>query len=271
MVELEPSGERMIMEEYQSSAEDHLIYLMHMATYRFAMRFTAGKKVLDYGCGSGYGSSLIAEHAVQVTGVDVAEDAVAFAKHRFRADNLAFCTVPADGALPFGTASFDTVLSFQVFEHVEHEQLYLGEIARVLTPGGTLVLATPDRSTRLLPGQQPWNRWHLREHSDNSLRATLSQRFATVEMLHMSGEPKVIEIELKRCARVKWITLPFTLPFYPRALRVALLNMIHRLRGRPAKPSAKRQYDFDESAIVIGAGLVPSLNLVAVARTDTRT
>lgn len=265
-MELEPSGERMILEAYQSSPEDHLIYLMHLATYRFALPYTAGKRVLDYGCGSGYGSSMIAESAASVVGVDVAEDAVAYANGHFANDKLGFQRVSPDATLPFDDGAFDTVLSFQVFEHVEHERHYLSEIARVLAPNGTLVLATPDRSTRLLPLQQPWNRWHLREYSEASLRRRLELHFRSVEVMGMGGERAVLDIELKRCARLKWMALPMTLPIYPRALRVGLLNLVHRLRGRPPSTSGPTDFEFDESAIRIGHGIAPSVNLIAVAR-----
>jgi hypothetical protein len=85
-------------------------------------------------------------------------------------------------------------------------------------------------------------------------------------MQMMSGRRDVIDVELHRCNKIKWMTLPFTLPFYPDALRVRLLNMVHSLRGRPEATSAPREFDFDESVIQIGPGLRPSLNLVAVAR-----
>lgn len=134
-MKLEPTGERMIMEHYKSSPEDYVIYLLHIATYRFAERFTQGKRVLDFGCGSGYGSAQIAETAAYVTAVDVAEDAVDYARAQFASDNLAFHAIDPAAPLPFDDASFDTVLSFQVFEHVLDTAHYLSEIRRVLKIG----------------------------------------------------------------------------------------------------------------------------------------
>jgi len=265
-MKLEPTGERMIVEHYKSSIEDYVIYLMHIATYRFAEPFVQGKRVLDYGCGSGYGSARMAAIAASVEAVDVAEDAIQHARTQFRGENLHFRSIDPAVPLPFADASFDTVLSFQVFEHVTNVDHYLGEIRRVLAPGGTLVLVTPDRSTRLLPLQRPWNRWHVKEYSADSLAATMRRTFPDVQMQMMSGRRDVIDVELHRCNKIKWMTLPFTLPFYPDALRVRLLNMVHSLRGRPEATSAPREFDFDESVIQIGPGLRPSLNLVAVAR-----
>jgi SAM-dependent methyltransferase len=265
-MKLEPTGERMIVEHYKSSIEDYVIYLMHIATYRFAEPFVKNKRVLDYGCGSGYGSARMAEIASSVDAVDVAEDAIIHAREQFPGKNLNFRSIDPTAPLPYADGSFDTVLSFQVFEHVTDVDHYLGEIRRVLVPGGTLVLVTPDRSTRLLPMQRPWNRWHVKEYSADSLASTMRRTFPEVQMQLMSGRRDVIDVELRRCNKLKWLTLPFTLPFFPDSLRVALLNAVHALRGRPEAKSAPLEFDFDESVIQIGPNLRPSLNLVAVAR-----
>lgn len=265
-MKLEPTGERMIVEHYKSSIEDYVIYLMHIATYRFAEPFVQNKRVLDYGCGSGYGSAWMSKIATCVDAVDVAEDAIAHAQSQFSQENLRFRSIDPIAQLPFPDNSFDTVLSFQVFEHVTNVDHYLGEICRVLAPGGTLILVTPDRSTRLLPLQRPWNRWHVKEYDAGSLASTMRGTFQDVQIQLMSGRRDVIDVELRRCRKLKWMTLPFTLPFFPDALRVELLNMVHSMRGRPEAKSVPREFDFDESVIEIGPGLRPSLNLVAIAR-----
>jgi SAM-dependent methyltransferase len=263
---LEPSGERLIVEHYQSSAEDRVIMAMHVATYEFAESFTRGKCVLDYGCGSGYGSALIAKGASNVIGVDVAQDAVDFAKEHFASERLKFLCIDPSLPLPFADETFNVVLSFQVFEHVTEVATYLKEVQRVLLPGGILLLVTPDRTTRLLPFQRPWNRWHVKEYDAHSLEFILRSIFKHVDMLNMSGEPDVIAVELRRCRRMKWLTLPMTLPIYPDALRIRLLNMVHRLRGRPSQENQPTSKAIDPSTIKIGPRLSPSLNHVAVVR-----
>ncbi len=263
---LEPTGERMILEHYHSSPEDYVIYVMHIATYNFAEQFAKDKRVLDYGCGSGYGSARMAKVAKHVHAVDVAEDAIAYAQQHYERSNLTFQCISPDSQLPFPDQSFDTVLSFQVFEHIEKAELYLAEIRRVLTVGGSLILVTPDRSTRLLPLQRPWNRWHIHEYSARALSAVLGKFFSGVQMQSMSGRKDVIAIELNRCRKLKWITLPFTLPFIPNLLRVKLLNLLHALKGKRRKQESIQQFTFDESDITIAENLQPSLNLVAVVR-----
>lgn len=264
-MQLEPTGERMIMEHYRSSPEDFVIYLLHLATYRFAEQFTRGKRVLDFGCGSGYGSAQIAAGAAHVTAVDVAEDAIAYAREQFSVDNLDFVAVDPAKPLPFGDASFDTVLSFQVLEHVTDTVQYLSEIRRVLAPGGQLLLVTPDRSTRLLPGQRPWNRWHVHEYGKSELAKTLTRHFAHIDIMGMTATPEMIAIELRRCNRIKWRTLPFTLPIIPDRWRVSALNMIHRIRGEGARTGAPREFPYSVDDVRIATNAAPSVNLVALA------
>lgn len=261
---LEPTGERMIVEEYHSTAEDHLIYLMHIASYAFAEAFTRGKRVLDYGCGSGYGASRIAQTAVQVQAVDVAEDAIAHARERFGGPKLSFMQINPDAALPYDDAAFDVVLSFQVFEHVVNTSAYLSEVRRVLASGGHLILITPDRSTRLFPLQRPWNRWHWREYSQADLRQELEEYFSKVEVLAMSARADVINMEIRRCRKLKWLTLPFTLPVIPDRWRVALLNVLHRYSKRGTAVGPPRDYDFTIDDVHISRGATPSVNIVAV-------
>jgi hypothetical protein len=83
----------------------------------------------------------------------------------------------------------------------------------------------------------------------------------------MSGRQNVLEIELRRTRRAKWLMLPATLPLSPDRLRVRLLEQVQRLRQARAVPrTGSPSYDFDESALRIAPGVWPSVNLVAVAR-----
>jgi SAM-dependent methyltransferase len=116
----------------------------HLARYAFAARLARGKRVLDAGCGAGYGSAELAGAADSVVGVDVAPEAIAFATAHYQLPNLRFeqgsCT-----ALPNPGGCFDLVVAFEVIEHLTDWRAFLAETRRVLAPNGQLVVSTPNR------------------------------------------------------------------------------------------------------------------------------
>jgi SAM-dependent methyltransferase len=105
---------------------------------------TIGGRVLDAGCGGGGMPLSLAEHAVQVVGIDPLDrfrDAGVTLGRERGAANLTFAL--ADGmALPFAADTFDLVLSHAVIEHVADAPLYLRECRRVLRSGGRCYLST---------------------------------------------------------------------------------------------------------------------------------
>src|SRR3954454_10243994 len=77
----------------------------HLARYSFAARLARGKRVLDAGCGAGYGSAELARIAESVVGVDVAAEAVEHAREHYPRHNLSFEQASCE-ALPHEDGSF---------------------------------------------------------------------------------------------------------------------------------------------------------------------
>ena len=269
--QLEPTGERLIEDAYHRNLGGYVIYVMHAASYRFAEPLCAGKRVIDLGCGSGYGAARIAKIAEWVDAVDVSEDAVSFARERYRASNLHYSRIAADAPLPFHDQTFDVVLSFQVIEHVERDVAYLMEARRVLKSGGVMIVITPDRKHRLLPKQKPWNRWHVREYSAESLREVVGKVFEVEQAWRMGAPWHIAGIEHRRYRWLKWLTLPITAPFIPEAWRRAGLDLMHVMRPRPVPVASEAvrgnvPFGFDEQDLILSEEAPHSLNLVLVAR-----
>jgi ubiquinone/menaquinone biosynthesis C-methylase UbiE len=103
----------------------------------------APQHVLDVGSGTGYALRQLARRvpgAVTLAGVDPAPGMVRFAAGATPADGrLRFLTGTAE-QLPFGDGAFDLVISTTSFDHWRDQQAGLDECARVLRPGGHLVL-----------------------------------------------------------------------------------------------------------------------------------
>ena len=93
---------------------------------------------LEIGCGQGELCALLAQRAGQVLGVDLAEQMVAAARRRHSLPNVEYrCGNILE--MPFADASFDVVVTAATAHHLPFAWL-LGFAARVLKPGGTLLI-----------------------------------------------------------------------------------------------------------------------------------
>jgi SAM-dependent methyltransferase len=149
-----------------------LIEVEHLSRYMWAAQAAKGRLVLDAGCGTAYGSRLLAEGgAREVIGVDIAKsvlDAVAPAMPdtvRLEAGDL--------HKLAYDDDSFDLIVCFEVIEHFEDPLVVLDELVRVLAPEGLLVISSPNRG--VYPEGNPH---HFHEFLPEELEAELTARLA---------------------------------------------------------------------------------------------
>ena len=175
--------------------EENYWFRRHEVAYEFLAGRCAGARVLEAGCGEGYGAALLARHARLVLGLDYDATAAAHVATRYPSvrvtrANLAHLPVP-DGAV-------DVVANLQVIEHLWDQPGFLAECHRVLRPGGMLLVSTPNRIT-FSPGRDtPLNPFHTRELAADELAGLLIDAGFTVdEMLGVHHGPALRALDAR--------------------------------------------------------------------------
>ncbi|MGI8874829.1 MAG: class I SAM-dependent methyltransferase [Egibacteraceae bacterium] len=198
-------------------------FARHVAAYRFAAGRRHGLRVLDAGCGEGYGTAMLAAGGGQgpVLGVDLDGAVVAHARRAYPGVEFAEADV---GRLPLPDATFDAVVSLQVVEHLPDVGSFLAEAARVLRPGGEFLCAAPNRLT-FSPGGGPVNPFHVREYAPAELAALLRAHFRVKALLGVHHGPRIRAVE-RTAARpfAELLTQPPP-DEWPRWLRAAVARV----------------------------------------------
>ena len=227
--------------------EENYWFQRHVVAYDYVARHVRGARVLDAGCGEGYGTDRLSAVAAETTGVDLEEPVIRraasrYPRARFDAANLV--------SLPYGDASFDAVVSLQVIEHLHSPQEFLAECARVLAPGGVLIVSTPNRLTFSPDGVR--NAFHTFEFAPDELRATMAQQFGSIELAGTfhGARIRLLEMMLRKPFPERLIAQPA--PEWPAWLRAAV--------------SSVRATDFAIRGESRGQRLERSLDLIAIAR-----
>lgn len=140
---------------------------------------------LDAGCGSGTLTRYLAEHGARVVGVDAAEEMIAQARELVHQRELGrrvrFEHVVTIASLPFTDRSLDGILCSSVLEYVTDPAVCLTEFARVVRPGGLLVVSVANRNSVVRWAQLGTHRlgrlfrrqwWAFLDHSHHQFTAS---------------------------------------------------------------------------------------------------
>jgi len=141
---LEWTGERYLpfVDPKISGAE---IHYEHLHRYYFALHFVKDKRVLDLGCGEGYGSYILSKSAEYVAGIDIDKKTVKHASSKYIRNNLEFIQGSILEIPIAGEKLFDVLVCFEALEHVkEHEEL-MKEVKRLLKDDGIFIVSTPNK------------------------------------------------------------------------------------------------------------------------------
>jgi 2-polyprenyl-3-methyl-5-hydroxy-6-metoxy-1,4-benzoquinol methylase len=185
------------------------------------LRLAPGDRMLDAGCGSGLLAAMAAESSgAEVLGVDANPAAIEFASSTWTRPNLTFRRALVD-ELDAAPASFEKIAFLEVIEHLSRAQgeAVLAQFARLLAPGGRLVLTTPNR-------RSPWPliEWLLdRLHLVPQLAGEQHEVLYALDELRTMGEAAGLALAEHRMID----TLAPWLAWWP-----ALARAVHRLEVR---------------------------------------
>lgn len=162
---------------------DNPIHQRLLKAYIAAQPWISGK-LLEVGCGEGRGVEILLPHATGYLGIDKIQEVIDMLHEKHPGVDFKQAVIPPFKGIEDN--SFDTVVSFQVIEHIENDRLFLEEIYRVLKPGGKAIISTPNINHTLSR-----NPWHVREYTPQQLIDLSASIFDEVEAKGVGGNEKV--------------------------------------------------------------------------------
>lgn len=165
----------------------------------------AQDRLLDVGCGDAWYTARFADTGATVTGIDVSERAIGFAK--IICPKATFVVGSADH-LPFPDGSFDVVTCIQVIEHLTEEtgQNALQEFRRVLRPGGLMIISVPSTL-------RPLSTAHLRHYTPGSIRAFV-EPYGTIESISGHEQHSRVLTVIRKLFENRIWSLPFAAKWF---------------------------------------------------------
>lgn len=155
----------------------------HLSRYAFAKQFVYNKIVLDIACGEGYGTNLLSNGAKHITGIDIDIISINHAKSKYKSKNITFL----QGCLtkiPIANESIDVIISFESIEHIIDQEKALSEFKRILKKDGQLIISSP--SKEIYQTRDPYNKYHLKELTDNEFSSLIESYFKYIYRFRQS-------------------------------------------------------------------------------------
>lgn len=167
--------------------------------YQLAAKAAVNKRVLDIGCGLGWGAEYLAKKkAKQVIGIDRSGAAINYARKKYPWPNLVFKTLEAQKIRRL-TGSFDLVVAFELIEHLPKSAVrqFITDIEKILKPGGRVMISTPNKLITRFK-----NPYHVQEFTAKELKQLFSRKFTEVKLRGMKKTGKEL---FQQSSLISWL------------------------------------------------------------------
>lgn len=210
----------------ESIPSDNPIHQRLLRPYILASQFIKGD-LLEVGCGEGRGIDSLLPHISSYSAIDKIEPVIKKLQSKYPQARFLSGNIPPLSA--FTDDSFDSIISFQVIEHIQDDERFLKEIHRVLKPGGIALITTPNR-----PYSLSRNPWHIREYTSQELSSLAKRFFSEVTSKGITGNEKVMEYYQRNKKSVdklmRWdiLNLQYKLPAWLLRIPYEFMNRLNR-------------------------------------------
>lgn len=220
------------------------LFQAHLSIYEFCAQRIQGLKVLDAGCGTGYGCALLKSRgAARVLGIDQDPWSIRYAARRYRQQGLEFHVGDLQELSDHPDERFDRIIASNVLEHLPRPSDFLAGARSLLAPGGVLWVAVPpivDEASLAANRANPYHLTNLSVAEWSTLFSFHGYETRPHRHLFLGEEPDFTSPLPSRRPADSFVVVPSSLEdFYREPCLGAVFAL--RITGGPAEAPSKRQ------------------------------